>query len=72
MSYSEFDVSSWGRKEHFEVLSSVGQCTFSQTVQLDITKLLEHVKSNGYKFYPCIIHVIAKTVNRFAEFKMAS
>lgn len=71
MKYSKIDLSNWKRKEHFQIFNSIGQCTFSQTVQLDITGLLEYANINGYKFYPVMIHLISKVVNRFAEFKMA-
>ncbi|HED3880681.1 TPA: type A chloramphenicol O-acetyltransferase, partial [Enterobacter hormaechei subsp. hoffmannii] len=38
--YTAVDLSSWARKEHFEVFQSFAQCTINQTVQLDITALL--------------------------------
>ncbi|EDS02095.1 chloramphenicol O-acetyltransferase, partial [[Eubacterium] siraeum DSM 15702] len=34
----------WHRKEHFEAFQSVAQCTYNQTVQLDITAFLKTVK----------------------------
>ncbi|MBG6016454.1 type A chloramphenicol O-acetyltransferase [Proteus mirabilis] len=69
--YTVVDLSQWGRKEHFEVFQSFAQCTFSQTVQLDITSLLKTVKQNGYKFYPTFIYIISQLVNKHAEFRMA-
>lgn len=69
--YTVVDLSQWGRKEHFEVFQSFAQCTFSQTVQLDITSLLKTVKQNGYKFYPTFIYFISQLVNKHAEFRMA-
>ncbi|MFW0550530.1 CatA-like O-acetyltransferase, partial [Klebsiella pneumoniae] len=38
------DISQWHRKEHFEAFQSVAQCTYNQTVQLDITAFLKTVK----------------------------
>lgn len=69
--YTTVDVSRWQRKEHFEVFQSIGQCTFSQTVQLDITALLKCVRKQGWKFYPTMIHLIARLLNKHAEFRMA-
>lgn len=69
--YTVVDLSQWGRKEHFEAFQSFAQCTFSQTVQLDITSLLKTVKQNGYKFYPTFIYIISRLVNKHAEFRMA-
>ena len=69
--YTSVDLSRWARKEHFEVFQSFAECTFNQTVQLDITVLLENIKEAGWKFYPTIIFLLAKVVNRHAEFRMA-
>lgn len=69
--YTAVDLSSWARKEHFEVFQSFAQCTINQTVQLDITALLKHIKQVGWKFYPSIISLISTVVNRHSEFRMA-
>lgn len=71
MGYTPVDVSRWERKEHFKAFQSIAQCTFSQTVQLDITALLKRIKTQGWKFYPTMIHLIAKLLNKHAEFRMA-
>lgn len=69
--YTPVDLSRWARKEHFEVFQSFAQSTFNQTVQLDITALLNHIKQAGWKFYPTIIFLISKIVNSHSEFRMA-
>ncbi|SFE58894.1 chloramphenicol O-acetyltransferase type A [Phytobacter palmae] len=69
--YTAVDLSRWARKEHFEAFQSFAQCTFSQTVQLDITALLKQIKEAGWKFYPTMIFLIARIVNRHTEFRMA-
>lgn len=69
--YTVVDLSRWARKEHFDAFQSFAQCTFSQTVQIDITALLKHIKEVGWKFYPTMIFLLAKIVNRHAEFRMA-
>ncbi|MBP6116399.1 MAG: type A chloramphenicol O-acetyltransferase [Neisseriaceae bacterium] len=71
MTHTKFDTEHWARKEHFEVFKSFGQCTFSMTVELDITTLLQTIKRHEYKFYPTLIHQIAGVMNQFPEFKMA-
>jgi len=48
--YTTVDISQWHRKEHFEAFQSVAQCTYNQTVQLDITAFLKTVKKNKHKF----------------------
>lgn len=69
--YTVVDVDQWHRKEHFHAFQSVAQCTFSQTVQLDITALLRTVKKNGYKLYPTFIYIITRLMHKHAEFRMA-
>ncbi|WP_373964041.1 type A chloramphenicol O-acetyltransferase [Kosakonia sacchari] len=69
--YTTVDLSRWARKEHFEAFQTFAQCTFSQTVQLDITTLLKHIKAVGWKIYPTLIFLIAKIVNKHTEFRMA-
>lgn len=68
--YTAVDLSRWPRKEHFDVFQSFAESTFNQTVQLDITALLKHSKEVGWKFYPTFIFLLAKVVNRHAEFRM--
>lgn len=69
--YTPVDLSRWARKEHFEVFQSFAQSTINQTVLVDITVLLKHIKEVGWKFYPTIIFLISKIVNRHAEFRMS-
>ncbi|HDK1981285.1 TPA: chloramphenicol acetyltransferase [Escherichia coli] len=45
--YTTVDISQWHRKEHFEAFQSVAQCTYNQTVQLDITAFLKTVKKKA-------------------------
>ncbi|RXJ14505.1 type A chloramphenicol O-acetyltransferase [Lelliottia nimipressuralis] len=69
--YTSVDLSRWARREHFEIFQTFAQSTFNQTVQLDITALLKHIKKAGWKFYPTMISLISKIVNRHPEFRMA-
>jgi len=69
--YTAVDLSRWARKEHFEVFQSFAQSTINQTVLIDITVLLKHIKESGWRFYPTIIFLLSKIVNSHAEFRMA-
>jgi chloramphenicol O-acetyltransferase type A len=71
LEYTPVDLSRWARKEHFEVFQSFAQSTINQTVLVDITALLKHIKEVGWKFYPTIIFLLSKIVNSHAEFRMA-
>ncbi|MCX5592501.1 type A chloramphenicol O-acetyltransferase [Alcaligenes endophyticus] len=70
MGYTAVDLSTWGRREHFEAFQTIAKCTFSLTAQLDITTLVKQVKSRGWKFYPTMIHLIAQALNKYPEFRM--
>lgn len=70
LEYTPVDLSRWARKEHFEVFQSFAQSTINQTVLVDITVLLKHIKEVGWKFYPTIIFLLSKIVNSHAEFRM--
>ena len=69
--YTPVDLSRWARKEHFEVFQSFAECTINQTVLIDITALRKHIKKVGWKFYPTIIFLLSKIMNRHPEFRMA-
>lgn len=69
--YTAVDLSRWARKEHFEVFQSFAQSTINQTVEIDITALLNHIKKVGWKFYPTMIFLLSEIVNRHSEFRMA-
>ncbi|KFC81247.1 type A chloramphenicol O-acetyltransferase [Buttiauxella agrestis] len=71
LEYTPVDLSRWARKEHFEVFQSFAQSTINQTVLIDITELLKHIREAGWKFYPTIIFLLSKIVNSHAEFRMA-
>ncbi|MBU2925352.1 type A chloramphenicol O-acetyltransferase, partial [Colwellia sp. C2M11] len=69
--YTTVDISQWHRKEHFEAFQSVAQCTYNQTVQLDITAFLKTVKKNNNKFQPAYNHIKARWINAHLDFRMA-
>ena len=58
--YTSVDLSRWARKEHFEVFQSFAQSTINQTVEIDITALLNHIKKVGWKFYPTMIFLLSE------------
>lgn len=60
----------WHRKEHFEHYMNNLRCTYSLTVQINITKLFHLLKESGIKAYPAQIYMISSAVNLFPEFRM--
>ncbi len=61
---------SWPRREHFYHYMDAVRCTYSLTVQIDVTALRHVLKSNNLRTYPAQIYMLAAAVNRFPQFRM--
>ena len=61
------DIDRWERKEYFEHYLSLVPCTYSVTVKLDITNLI----NKGVKLYPTMLYLLTKAVNKYEQFRMA-
>lgn len=61
------DMENWPRREHFEAYFKNTPCTWSMTVQLDVTKLVR----SGAKIYPALLYACGKVANRHEEFRMS-
>ena len=69
--FNLIDLNNYNRKEHYEAYMFNVPCTYSITVQLNITNFYKSVKSKNIKFYASVIYLISKVVNRYKEFKMS-
>lgn len=67
MEFQKIEQEGWMRREYFEHYFSNIPCTYSMTVKVDITRLLETKK----KLYPAMLYYITTIVNRHAEFRTA-
>lgn len=65
MSFHLIDFKTWERKEFYEHFIKEVVCTYSATVNLDITNLKK------YRLYPTIIWLLTKAVNQMPEFRTA-
>lgn len=65
MNFEKIDLNLWKRKAYFEHYFSNVPCTYSMTVNLDISKI------QSLKLYPTMLYLIAAAVNRHEEFRMA-
>lgn len=63
--FHPIDLSKWERKEYFDHYFSAVPCTYSMTVKLDITRLVQSKE----KLYPAMLYCLAKAVNRSRELK---
>jgi chloramphenicol O-acetyltransferase type A len=69
MKFKQINVSRWSRKEHFQRYLETCPCTYSMTVNFDITNLLSCIKQKNIKLYPTIIFLITTMVNKHEEFR---
>ena len=72
MTFQLIDVATWSRREHFEQFHFDTPCTYSITLNLDITTLIKGVKREGVKLNPTLIYLISAVVNSHKEFRTAS
>ncbi len=70
VSFKKIDIQNWKRKTQYLTYLDIIPCTFSMTVNMDITKFLPIVKSNKYKLFPTILHILSSVVNTHKEFRM--
>lgn len=61
-----------GRKEHYEHYSKHVRCSYSLTVEIDISDLLTALKSKELKAYPEQIYMLSMVVNQFQAFRMST
>ena len=65
MAFQLIDIETWERREFYEHFIKEVVCSFSVTVNLDITLLKEE------RLYPAMIWLLTKTVNEMPEFRMS-
>lgn len=67
MNFKKIDVASWRRKEYYEHYRFAIPCTYSITVNMDISKIMDL----KMKLYPTMLYAITAVVNRHEEFRTA-
>ena len=71
MGFNIINMNTWDRKECFNHFFNNAKCTYSITVNIDITNLYNYIKTNKLRFYPTFTWVVSKAINNYQEFKMA-
>lgn len=71
MAFHPVDYENWPRRAYYEHYFKSVPCTYSITVNLDITLLLRQVKARRLRLYPVLIYGISKAVNERREFMMS-
>ena len=65
MDFDKIDLDSWARKEHYIHFLHEVECSYSVTLNLDISPL------KGERLYPAMLWLLAGTVNALPEFRTA-
>lgn len=65
MAFRLIDLAHWERREYYGHFINEVVCTYSTTVNLDITPL------EGQRLYPAMIWLLTRTVNTMPEFRTA-
>lgn len=67
MNFDVIDIENWKRKEYYYHFTQDVPCTYSMTVKLDITDIV----NKKYKLYAIMLHALTSTVNMHMEFRTA-
>jgi chloramphenicol O-acetyltransferase type A len=70
MSFNYIDIENWSRKEWFEHYLNEVRCTYSITINIDITRLQIVRKEEKIKLYPVLIYLLSVVVNKYEEFRI--
>lgn len=71
MGFKLIEVSKWNRKEYFDHYLNHVACTYSMTLNLDLTALINEIKREEIKLYPTMIYLLSTIVNKHEEFRTA-
>lgn len=69
MGFKLIEVSKWTRKEYFDHYINQVTCTYSMTLNLDLTDLIKEVRKADVKLYPTMIYLLTGIVNKHEEFR---
>ncbi len=70
--FTRINQEQWERKEHYEYYTKVLPCSYSVTVQLDVTMLKKRVEQYGDRFYPVFVYCVSRAINGRKEFRMGT
>ncbi|MFC8291618.1 CatA-like O-acetyltransferase [Streptomyces sp. NPDC057242] len=64
------DLETWPRRQHFEHYRRAVPCTYSMTVELDVTAFAAALRRSPRKTYLAQVWALSAVVNRHDEFRM--
>lgn len=66
----EIDITTWNRKEIYEMFSKLDYPFYSVTIPIDVTKVKTISKNKGISFYHLMIWICTKSLNSVPAFNM--
>ncbi len=70
MKLTKIDMENWDRKKIYEHYMTDVPCTYSMSVNVNISKLLSQIKKENINFFPVILFCISSIINKHNEFRM--
>jgi len=65
----EIQISTWPRKETFELFRAAANPHFSLTADINVTRLIETIKPTGISTFNVVLFSLAKAANSIPEFR---
>lgn len=65
----EVDISTWARREHYELFRQFAQPRFDMCASMDVSAFYPAVKASGASLTVAIVYLIARTANAIPEFR---
>lgn len=70
MKFNKIDLENWKRRKAYTHFMSQVPCTYSMSVNLDITYFQSKIAEKKIKLFPSILYGITHIVNKHEEFRM--
>ena len=70
-SFHVIDRDTWERSSYFDHYFHTLKCRYNIGADLDISALQAFRREKGLKFFPAMLYVVMRAVNRHKEFRMA-
>ena len=70
MGFTDIDLASWPRRDHFDLFRGMEHPYFGVTVELDLTAWKRATKAAGLPFYPALVHHVTAAANATEAFRL--
>lgn len=70
MEFEKIDLENWSRKEIFDHYMNCARNTYSITVRMDVSRVIEFAKKHNYTFYSAFTWLVSKSINEHKQFRM--